>query len=211
MEKKGFTIIEVVVVFCMILAVAFFVFPISLDNTKHARLISSWSSTYSNLEYIFSVLKAQNNLTVYKKIDNANSNEERQEMVLKVIKPYFRTTTLVPEDEYKIRYMNGLIAKDVGYHFKKHYYTSSGKIIALDWLVKKCSDKKTLCGIMSVDINGIKRPNTWGEDIFGIGIYSDRIQPLGKDKSIRDLKLDCSKDGQGILCSYYYLIGGKFD
>lgn len=212
MKKTGFTIIEVIVVFLLILGVTSLILPTTLNNTKHARLISKWTSTYSNLEYIFSVLKAQNNLEVYKKIDNAPSNEQRESMVLGVIKPYFRMKFNVLDEKYVTFYMNnlGVNVKD-NYYFNKHYFTSEGSIIGLKWLVKKCTDKKTICGIMSVDINGLEKPNVWGEDIFGINIFSNRIEPIGKDRNINDLRQDCSNTGKGVFCSYYYLIGGKFD
>lgn len=212
MKKNGFTIIEVVVVFFLILGVAFFILPMTLNNTKQARLISKWTSNYSELEYIFSVLKAQGNLHVFDDIKKAPNNFDRENMVLTVVKPYLRIKYGVPTSQYTAYFMNNLkVSKEDKYHFNNYYYTAAGEIIGLNWLSSECSDKKTVCGIMSMDINGLKGPNTWGQDVFGINIFSNRIEPIGKDMNIDVLRQNCSRSGQGTYCSYYYLIGGKFD
>ncbi len=65
---------------------------------------------------------------------------------------------------------------------------------------------------MMFDMNGIKGPNIWGKDIFGINIYIDgKITPLGYDWNLEELKQDCSEHGSGVSCSHYYRIGGDFN
>ena len=61
------------------------------------------------------------------------------------------------------------------------------------------------------DVNGSQGPNIWGKDIFGLNIYTDRFEPFGKSSSVSEQKQDCSKNGTGLSCSNYYLIGGSFD
>ena len=64
---------------------------------------------------------------------------------------------------------------------------------------------------MLVDLNGIKKPNMWGKDIYGINIFLDgKITPLGYDWSVDTMKKDCSEGGTGVSCSHYYRIGGNF-
>ena len=48
-------------------------------------------------------------------------------------------------------------------------------------------------------------------DLIGLNIYDDRFEPFGKHKSLNEQKQDCSKNGTGLFCSNYYLIGGNFD
>ena len=65
---------------------------------------------------------------------------------------------------------------------------------------------------MMFDINGILPPNRWGKDIYGVSIFDGgRIEPFGYDEDMEDLREDCSKQGSGVSCSYYYKIGGGFD
>lgn len=194
MRKNGFTIIEVVVVFLLMLGVLFLVLPKSLDSTKQARFISKWSEKFSELEYMFSVLKIQ-------------KNDKLQD---KMIKPYLRITSEV-KIPYRQKFMNGIeVTSQSKYYFDKFYFTSSNEVIGLKFVNPDCKDKD-LCSIISIDVNGTNPPNKWGYDIFGINVFFDRIEPLGQDISFDDLKTDCSKYGSGLYCSYYYLIGGKFD
>ena len=63
---------------------------------------------------------------------------------------------------------------------------------------------------MYVDINGVETPNRIGQDVFFINIYKDRISALGSNKDYAKLKSNCSPIGNGLYCSEYYLLGGRF-
>lgn len=210
-NKKAFTVIEVITVFLLILVVTCLILPKTLNTTKQAKFISKWTTSYSEIQYIFSVIKAQNDLTnkdVFKKAEN---NEDRIKLVVESIKPYLRIKSKVVEGVYEPIYMdNRAIKKEDKYYFNDFYLTESDEVIGLKWFTENCG-KKDVCGIMSFDVNGLDRPNTWGKDIFGINVFEDRIEPIGTGIDMDVLKNDCTRWGQGVYCSYYYLIGGKFD
>jgi len=210
MRKTGFTIIEVVVVFLLILGVTFLILPKSLDSTKQARFISKWNETYTKLEYMFSVISAQKDSEIKEKLTVANNDNARKKIILETIKPYLRITSEV-KTPYTQYYMNGneVMSTD-NYHFDNFYFTSSNEIVGLKLINSNCK-KKEICTLMTFDINGSEVPNKWGYDIFGINVLKNGIEPLGKDLDFESLKKDCSKYGFGLSCSYYYLIGGKFD
>lgn len=211
MRKQAFTIIEVVVVFLLILGITFFILPKSLNSTKQARFISRWTEQYSQLEYIFSVIKAQNGSIIKTSLVNAKNNEERKNIVLNILKPYLRINSEIKPNIYKQYYMDKALVKSGDrYYFENFYLTDLKEIISLKWLNSKCKKEET-CAIMSFDLNGLEPPNTWGYDIFGINLLQDGIEPLGKNMDADTLKSNCSKYGFGVYCSYYYLIGGEFD
>lgn len=211
MRKTGFTIVEVVIVFLLILGITFFILPKSLDSTKQARFISQWSTKYSDLEYMVSVIKAQKDNQIKKEFKNAQNNTERKLIILDTIKPYLRITSELKSTDYKQHYMNGsLVDVTDKYYFKNFYLTHSGGLIGLKMGGEKCSDEN-ICATMVFDLNGIKKPNSWGYDVFGVNVINDRIEPLGKDATPDELRANCSKVGYGVYCSYYYLIGGRFD
>ena len=66
-------------------------------------------------------------------------------------------------------------------------------------------------GLLMYDVNGRVGPNVWGKDVFGYNIYNDRFEPFCKNDSITIQRQECSKDGTGLCCSNYYLIGGSFE
>jgi len=211
MRKTGFTIIEVVVVFLMIMGITFLILPKSLNSTKQARFISQWTEKYSELEYMFSVIKAQKDEQLKIGFTKAENNDERKQIILENIKPYLRITSKLDSTSYKQYYMNQtLVSPDDKYTTSDLYSTSSDEIVGLKWVGTDCSDSST-CAMMTFDLNGVKPPNTWGYDIFGVSISKDKIEPLGKNIKADDLEHNCSKDGYGVYCSYYYLIGGRFD
>lgn len=210
MSKKGFTIIEVVVVFLLVLGVAFLIIPKGLNSTKQAKLISKWTEKYSELEYMFSVIKAQKDSEIEVKFLAANNDHDRKKILLDAIKPYLRITSDTPPT-YKQLYMNGTEATPGSkYYFDKFYSTSSNEIVGLRFIDPNCKDKYP-CIILAIDINGLEPPNTWGYDIYGINVLKNGIEPLGQNIELDVLKNNCSKYGTGLYCSYYYLIGGRFD
>lgn len=211
MRKNGFTIVEVVMVFLLILGVTFFILPKNLDTTRQARLISKWTQKYSELEYMFSVIKAQQDVDLSKKFNNAANNNDRKMILLETIKPYLRITSKVNDPKYKQYYMDGEPVTDSSVvYFNEFYMTTSNEIVGLKWFGNKCSDNDT-CAIIALDINGLAKPNKWGYDIFGVNVLKDEIDPMGKGVDSYILKRNCNKRGYGNYCSYYYLIGGKFD
>lgn len=211
MHKNGFTIVEVVMVFFLILAVTFFILPKNLESTKQARRISKWSEKYSQLEYTFSVIIAQKDGEIREKLLAVDNNDSRKKIILDAIKPYLRITSEV-KIPYSPNYMNGMKVDPIGkYYFNKYYFTSSNEIVGLKLINPDCKKKEDVCAIMAFDINGDEVPNKWGYDIFGINILKNGIEPLGKNIDQDTLRRNCSKYGAGTYCSYYYLIGGKFD
>ncbi len=210
MCKKGFTIVEVVMVFLLILGVTFFVLPKNLESTRQAKLISKWTLKYNELEYIFSVIKAQQDSELNNKFSSAEGYNAKKKILLDVIKPYLRITSKL-DSKYVQYYMNGdKISPASKYYFSEFYNTSVGEIVALKWFNDNCKNNLP-CAIIVFDINGIAKPNKWGHDIFGINVLKDDINPIGMGIDPYVLKKDCSNKGYGTYCSYYYLIGGKFE
>ena len=57
--KKGFTIVEVSILFVIFLIVAFLVAPLSLDDTKQAKYTSKWRSVQEDFTNIFYTVETQ--------------------------------------------------------------------------------------------------------------------------------------------------------
>ena len=105
---------------------------------------------------------------------------------------------------------NDKVKEGAKYYFDNFFMTEENQIVGLKWFDKDCHEK-TVCGILVFDVNGITPPNTWGKDVFGLNILEKGIEPIGKDVDAVALKTNCSKNGAGVFCSYFYLIGGDFE
>ncbi len=189
--KNAFTIVEVSILFVIFLIVAFLVAPLSLnDDTLQANNTSRWKQVQANFENISHTIQKPENKNFQETFILGISSDIKNEIT-----------------PYRITYMNGSSPQD--YHrFSKYYITQSNATIAYNLYEHP---QNNVYGILMYDVNGQTGPNSWGKDVFGFYILKDRFEPFGKNKSINEQKQDCSKDGTGIYCSNYYLIGGNFD
>src|SRR5574344_376516 len=200
MKKNGFTIIEICVVFLIILGALFLFIPKGIESTKQIKLISKWAQKYSDIQYMFVVIKTQ--IEMSGKTPTNQLKEDIMRNHLRIVKPLDKV--------YKPLLKNGKkLDKQYLYSVPNYYLNNNDEIIGFKLTNKNC-DNKNLCAIMTFDLNGIDLPNIYGKDIFGIKIYKNRVEAFGTDtQSTQELKNNCQKTG--LDCSYYYLIGGHFE
>ncbi len=191
--RRGFTLVEVSILLVIFLIVALLVAPMSLDDTRQARNTSRWRNVQIEFSNIFYSPDLQ-------KIENSSD-----------FKTFFRKSieSEIREDipHYKITFLNGMNPPEI-YSFNNYKLTGADSVLAYKFMEKQAYG---LQGLLMYDVNGKEGPNKWGNDVFGFNIYSDRLEPFCKKDSIETQKRDCSKNGTGLCCSNYYLIGGSFD
>ena len=191
--KKAFTIIEVSILFVVFLIVAFLVAPLSLDDSKQVKNIAKWRNVqedFSNLFYAINTLSDEQDFIFEKKFKEIVESEVK-----------------TPIETYKITYMNG-VSPALCHNFKDYKLTYMGSVLAYKFYDKPKGDSY---GMLMYDVNAEKGPNAWGKDVFGYEIYNDRFEPFGKNDDVTLQKLGCSKNGTGLTCSNYYLIGGSLE
>lgn len=210
--KKRFWKIEYSITIFVVFAIVLMLIPSNFIVSKKVTYISKWIKTFNQMEYIFTAMNAQVDSNIVKSFKNAKINQEREDLMMALVKPYLRISE---QDElhkkYTTHYMNGIkVQKGDEYYFNNLYKGESDTIIG----IKDIKDEDVFHPgfIMLFDMNGLNGPNTWGKDIYGINIFVDgKITPLGAGWDIRDIQQDCSEHGSGISCSHYYRIGGEFN
>ena len=210
MAKKRFWKIEYsIILFAMFIIFLLFI-PANMFSSKTASYISKWNDTYNKIDYMFTAMTTQADENIVKGLNNAKSNQKREELMILLTKPYLRIND---SDEvtkrYRPHYMNGQLVKTNDLYFFNNYYRAKSGIVMG---VKDLDNKDVFHPgfIMMFDMNGTKRPNVWGKDIYGVNIFSDgKISPIGSDWGLEDVKKDCSPRGRGVSCSHYYRIGGE--
>lgn len=191
--KKGFTIVEVSILFVIFLIVAFLVAPLSLDDTMQAKNTSRWRNVqgeFANIFYSINTQKEDEDFDFQKAFNSIFSDEIKTE-----------------SQPYKIVFMNGTFPNST-YRFSEYKKTQANSTISYKFFDKPQGD---LQGVLMYDVNGSVGPNVWGKDVFGLNIYSDRFEPFCKNEPVSVQKQECSKSGTGLCCSNYYLIGGSFE
>lgn len=210
--RKRFWKIEYSITIFVIFAIILLLIPSSFITSKEATYIHKWNETYNKVDYMFTAMTAQANENIVKGFHRAKTNEAREQLMITLVKPYLR---IQEEDAlkktYNQYYMNGNKVKPTDpFYFDRLYNSSNGQIIGIKDI--KDDDIYHPGFIMLFDMNGLKGPNTWGKDIYGINIFVDgKITPIGAGWNIDNVKQDCSETGTGVSCSYYYRIGGEFN
>ncbi len=209
--RKRFWKIEYSITIFVVFAALLLMIPSSVISSKEATYISKWNDTFHKIEYVFNAMAAQADAEIIKSFKKAKNNHERETIMIKLVKPYLR----ISEDDeitrkYDLYYMNGVKLKpEDEYYFDNVYLSEKSTIIGIKDIID--DDIYHPGFLMMFDMNGIKGPNTWGRDVYGINIFTDgKITPIGAGWDIDDLKKDCSPVGSGVSCSYYYRIGGEF-
>ena len=192
--KDGFTLVEVVILFVIFLTVAILVIPLSVDDAITAKHISKWKHVQSGFAGIPITMT------------HSQGYKERGYSTLEdFIAALIKIHPLRNVSNYKIKYMNGE-TPDKDYSFDEIYNTDNGASVAFKWLNssnKKGEDK--INAIIMYDLNGKRGPNVWGKDVFGFNLYDNKIEPFGKNEDPITVEDDCSRQGTGLYCSFYYI------
>ena len=191
--KKGFTIVEVSILFVIFLIVAFLVAPLSLDETMQAKNASRWRKVqgdFLNIHYSINTQEDINNFDFASAFDSVMAGEVKADM-----------------EPYKITYMNGTFPS-AEYRFTNFKQTYSNATVAYRLYGTPSTDS---LGVLMYDVNGPIGPNVWGRDVFGYNIYADRFEPFCKNETLAKQRQDCSKSGTGLCCSNSYLMSGSFN
>ncbi len=195
----------------IIVLLVLIILPFNINNLEQAQRIAQWKSEYENLKYCFSLVDLHENSII-------PTSEEAGVVItdgyiLERLKPYFNleNDNLIEKKRYKYRRMNGRpIDKKGNYYYNKFLKCKDGAFISVKKNESEITTDKQPYFYMFVDINGTKKPNRIGQDIFFINIFRHHISALGHDISHSLLKTNCSPIASGVYCSEFYLLGGRF-
>lgn len=215
-RKSALSFAEIVVIIFIVIAVICILFAKIFGVKQESNIIYNWKKTLMATQYSYNVLllTKKDELEKIIKLENPVRNEK----VLKLFRETLNVNTIDTINSsrslknYKYRFLNGRrVAKESKYYVENFVYSPDGKIMAgLNWTNDDCFNNDGLCGVLIFDMNGVKLPNRFGLDIFGVNIYRDKIEPFGSGLSYADNQLNCRRLETGVTCSKFYLMGGQF-
>jgi len=201
---------EYTITLLVLFALALLFMPTTIKSTVQANNITKWKDCYKKLTYAQDAILKQEQSDILTSLKKAASPEDREELIIQIIKPYIRLNDTKVPKKYKVKYLNkSNIAKNDSVYTYDYYYTDDRMIVGIKDLPDKENTNTKF--IMTFDVNGTKPPNLWGKDVFGVEVYSSSVEPIGSDMRIEEQNADCSNFGTGVSCSNYYLIGGDFN
>lgn len=209
MRFKAFTILEILIIFFAIVIIAAVMMPLGMSDASQGRRVAAWHMVFDELEYSFNLAKVQNG-SIFG--DNPSNLTDRE--YFEKVKPFLNidnSDDFVHEfEKYHYTYRNKTYVKRSSKYYFDNFFMLKNNVIAS---IKKNTDKedgKEMPYVfMFVDVNGFKKPNRIGDDIFFINIFNDRITAYGDGYSLSKLSAGCSKIGKGLFCSKYYLVGSN--
>lgn len=229
MKKKyfGFTLAEVLITLGIIGIVAGMTIPTLMQNMQNEQLKTQMRKEYSVLSEAYQLLKTENGTFEdaiggctgnSQAIDNCFKDVFKQK--LKYAKECSGGATLGDcfPAESNVKNLNKNNASDayLGNGYTSGLVLNDGTSLALYLNNTLCKGTagpnypNTECGFITIDVNGVKPPNTWGRDIYLFFIYTDAIRPsaVGVVESWAANSDDCNTGtNNGYTCASKYLLG----
>lgn len=211
-KLKAFNMVELMIVAGLMLTTVILCVPVIFNNSKEAKIIASWKKLYTEVQSNFEVFEIADRESVLGLCQNGLSKEKEAE-IFRIVGPYVGVDVNKNTSNlrfYHYKYKNGAQVPMKSKIFTRTFaYQDNGNIVGFRWLSCDCSETEP-CAAVLFDMNGNKKPNRIGKDIFGLYLFKHRIEAFGSELTNRDLTKACMGQSNGLSCSEYYLRGGRF-
>ena len=212
-NKKAFTLAEVLIALIIIGVVTVITIPTVMNNTNKQETVSKLRKAYAALSLATNMIIAENGspkgdgswlthiddtYNIYKKyLNNA--------------KECGNTQNCISEINYK------RLKSDTGWNFGTSYrklILTDGTYVMFNAMNASCTGSDWCgnnfrCLQILVDINGAKKPNKAGRDLFGFILREDGLYPEGCGSNSQ--QSDCSNLNGGVGCSCKVLQEGEIN
>lgn len=219
MNKKAFTLAEVLVTLMIIGVIAAITIPSLMQNTKNNELVAGCLKAYSTLSGAVERMKVElGPIGLGTKWNNDTEFWNEFTKQLNTVKICNTDQSgCFPTEKYK--YLNNSTENNYS-SYKQSIVTTDGAIY--NWSKTDCSGKGIVDGVPTssdknatncmgrflVDVNGQKGPNKFGHDVFFFVLVKGKgILPAGNDNK----SADCTKTGAGVTCAAKVINEKKID
>lgn len=224
MKKIAFTLAEVLITLGIIGVVAAMTIPNLLKNTGNSEYKNKLLKEYSVISQVFQQLLSENGGQFDTALSGCFSNT--------CLKNLFRDKLLYSKDcdlnnggnvgicfpaQSNIKFLNTTSA-DASYfnnNATSGLLLNDGASLAFWRDDSTCKSSASSgytnrCGWFTLDVNGLKAPNTWGRDLYLFFIFSDAIRPASPGVAEVTASDDCLiGTNTGFTCASKYIYGGQ--
>ena len=222
-NSKGFTLAEVLIALVVIGIVAAITIPQMIVKHQKEQTVVQLKKVYSELAQAINMSKTSNG-----DFSDWDYSLSPYEFFNKYLSPYLKTSVSTVgevKSKYKIKYLRLNGSEETSYNpltnGAKIFTLQSGAQVLCSTNNPTSSRWRTGC---TIDINGVKKPNKFGRDLFVFGIYSNKgIRPKETDdednsyksKTREQLKngpspysYQCNKNARGMWCAALIMADG---
>lgn len=166
-KHNAFTLAEILITLSIIGVIAALTIPALNSYTKQLSYITALKKAFSVVNQAYSMISMDNS----RPFRECATNDS--ECLVNLLKPYLSyTKTVSGTGSSKLP---GCWDNDELLNAGEQHVcmlTNDGMAFDFDMEWTNCSP---LCAFVSVDVNGLKDPNTWGKDRYRFVIYPDRV------------------------------------
>ena len=216
----AFTLAEVLITLGIIGVVAAMTMPTLINNINKKHWITGYKKAFSELSQIHQLLNSETGGSYMAECNDFDDVCLKNLFAEKMKVVEYCKETVPNKCQESSTYLNGKTrginqTTDVNDTWPT-IVTASGYSVKFRFHINDCEDysdnyptQLPTCGWMQIDVNGLKRPNVVGKDIYFLNIYKNKLSPryindLNISESYETLKEDC-ENGEGVGCSTIYL------
>lgn len=235
MKKDAFTLAEVLITLGIIGVVAAMTLPSLITNYKNKQTVSQLKKIYSSMSQAYVMAKSEygpmDDWGMSGRIEdedgNLQYNQNDASIIANKFAPYLKTLKIC-KDSNNCWYNENL--KSLSGKLTNNNFSADGKtrvsmiladggMISLVSISPDCSNNRgdgmlsKVCGAFAVDVNGSKKPNQIGRDVFQFYFTKEGIVPYGlpSDNSF-PFETSCSvKNDQGFGCTAWVIYNENLD
>ena len=222
-RKIAFTLAEVLITLGIIGVVAAMTMPTLINNINKKHWITGYKKAFSELSQIHQLLNSETGGSYMAECNDFDDVCLKNLFAEKMKVVEYCKETVPNKCQESSTYLNG---KTRGINQSTEVndpwptiVTASGYSVKFRFHGNDCSEfiegysqKLPTCGWMQIDVNGLKRPNVVGKDIYFLNIFKNKLFPRYSNELngqfdselYETLKEDC-ENGEGVGCSTIYL------
>jgi len=216
--KNGFTLAEVLITLVIIGVVAALTISPLINTYVESSTVSKVKKGLSILGQAKKLAEVQNGSLEAWDYHVAGDRYASVSKFWDFLKPYITVTkdcgsgTDCYQSDGTYR-LNGLLYFENFNTLAKYYKVilADGSVMWFKTAINKCSDSNgglsNVCAEVWYDVNGTKKPNTLGRDIFLYHITPDGVYPYMSNGSW----VDCTLESEGWSCSSYIIKQGNMN
>lgn len=200
-KRKAFTLAEVLVTLAVIGVVSALTIPSLTKTYQNTAWWSAFKKEYSVLEQATKLIMSDENGALVSVFTDEATAQSKYNTYLKLVKSYTAWDGWHNANDWY--YFDTSPVND---DFQYVTYLADGAIIAFSEFNNPLCDgvrggMTTICGLINVDVNGRKSPNTYGKDIYSIYVLSNRIIPRGSGLDDAWVQDSCAAAELGVGCA----------
>ena len=214
----AFTLAEVLITLGIIGVVAAMTMPTLINNINKKHWITGYKKAFSELSQIHQLLNSETGGSYMAECNDFDDVCLKNLFAEKMKVVEYCKETVPNKCQESSTYLNGKTrginqTTDVNDTWPT-IVTASGYSVKFRFHINDCEDysdnyptQLPTCGWMQIDVNGLKRPNVVGKDIYFLNIYKNKLFPRYSNElndQFETLKEDC-ENGEGVGCSTIYL------